>query len=277
MDTTKIRTAIFVAAIFFCVIAAPVQADWDPGDSYKMHSPQLPDPDGLDISNHEGITEEPLPLADNWLCTETGLVTDIHIWGSWMDDFKGEIEFFNVSIWSNDHGTNFSHPGKLLWQHTFNQSEFYERYWGTGSQGWAEFASTPTGTKLSVFESNHNDTYQYNLHIDPALAFEQKEGTIYWLAISANLSSSGYRFGWKTSLNEWQGAFVAYTPYEHPEFLSQEGLWLTPPGSTGSLAFVIDGPPLAPEVPLLTPTGVISLVSLLSAIAAVTLTRRKRR
>jgi hypothetical protein len=34
---------------------------------------------------------------------------------------------------------------------------------------------------------------------------------------------------------------------------------------------------IAPEAPALTPTGLIALVSLLSAIAAVTLTRRKRR
>jgi hypothetical protein len=276
MDTTKIRTVFFVAVIFLCV-AAPVKADWDPGDDYKMHYPQLPDPDGWDVSNYNS-SKEPLLLADDWLCTETGLVTDIHIWGSWLADINGLIDSFNVSIWSNDPGTNFSHPGVLLWQHTFNRSEFTERSWGNGSQGWWFFYSNSTYQTDGWVPNDHNYTWQYNLHIDPAIAFKQQEGSTYWLALST-LHSSEYYFGWKTSWNSSQDNFVVETLYsEDPQ---REGIWRSEferptTGANESLAFVIDGPSQAPEVPLLTPIGLVALVGLLCVIAAVTLVRKRR-
>jgi hypothetical protein len=109
MDNRKEAIGIFVAAIFLVVLVAPVNADWDEGDSYKMHFPQLPDPNGFDIANYYYFFPfgEPLPIADDWLCTETSPVTDIHIWGSWTDDNKGEIVSFNVSIWSSNNSGNF--------------------------------------------------------------------------------------------------------------------------------------------------------------------------
>jgi hypothetical protein len=281
MDTTKIRTVFFVAAIFLFAVIAPVNADWDEGDSYKMHYPQLPDPDGLDVANYNGSSSgEPLLLADDWLCTETGLVTDIHIWGSWKYDIKGSIDSFNVSIWSNDPGTNFSHPDELLWQHTFNQSEFTERYWGNGTQGWMYFLEDPFfGYEVIFNYPNHNDTWQYNLHIDDlTLAFEQQKGTTYWLALAPHVSATGYEFGWKTSEATWEDDFVAEALWEGPHPLI-EGMWFwagSEHSSANSLAFVIDGPSQAPEVPLLTPIGLIGLVSLLSAIAAVVIVRKRR-
>ena len=273
MDTSKIRAVFLCTAIFLCLVAAPVKADWDESDSYKMHFPQLPDPDGFDVANYNGITGETMHLADDWLCTETGRVTDIHFWGSWIDDRKGEIVSFNVSIWSDDPGTNFSHPDELLWQHTFSNSEFNERYWGNGTQGFIIFSSYPNNTWVSV-NHNHNDTWQYNLHIDPADSFVQVEGNTYWLVI-APFYSPAYGFGWKTSLNEWRDAYVAYMSYEGPDGPAREGMWVKFLGNE-SLAFVIDGPPLAPEVPLLTTTGLIALVSLLSAIAAVIIVRKRQ-
>jgi hypothetical protein len=228
------------------------------------------------IINRKRYTSgEPMPLADDWLCTETGQVTDIHIWGSWESDNKGEIVSFNVSIWSDDPGTNLSHPDELLWQHTFSKSEFTKRYWGNGSQGYMFFLSFPDGTIVNVANNNHNDTWQYNLHIDPTNSFVQVEGTTYWLAIAPHVNSSDYQFGWKTSLNEWLDGYVAYTSYEGPNSPAREGLWVTFIGNE-SLAFVIDGPPLAPEVPLLAPTGLIALVGLLATIAAITIVRKRR-
>jgi hypothetical protein len=291
MDTTKIRTGIFVAAIFLCVLAAPVKADWDEGDSYKMHFPQLPDPNGFDIANYYYFFElpppEPLPIADDWLCTGTSPVTDIHIWGSWVNDSKGEIVSFNVSIWSNNNSGNFSHPGELLWQHTFSEDEFTERYWGNGTQGSLLYShSSPYSYGFGEILPNHTETWQYNLHIkDPTLSFVQENGTTYWLAISPEVNSSEYLFGWRTSGNTWADSYVAQTFVGEVWDLYREGTWwgvwfeMNRSGRIADeqvdLAFVIDGPPLAPEVPALTPAGLIALVSLLSAIAAVAIVRKR--
>ena len=67
--------------------AGPALADWDPGDGHKMHYPQLPDEDGWDVKAIDGIC-----LADDWLCTESGPVTDIHFWGSWKNGIVGRID-----------------------------------------------------------------------------------------------------------------------------------------------------------------------------------------
>ncbi|MGC9444562.1 MAG: hypothetical protein ACP5E9_06505 [Candidatus Methanospirareceae archaeon] len=191
-----------------------------------------------------------------------------------------------MSIWSNDLGTNFSHPGERLWQHTFSGSEIHEVYWGNGSQGWWESYSTPDEQLVVATPNDHNDTYQYNLHIDPAKAFIQQEGTTYWLAIAPHVNSSEYKFGWKTSWNVHLDEFVAQTLFELTgPWPAWEGMWYSymyarpTTGANESLAFVIDGPPQAPApapVPLLTPTGLIALVGLLSAIAAVVIVRKRR-
>ena len=71
-----------ITILTIVVMVSPVLADWDPGDDYKMHYPQLPDPYGWDVSFTNG------PLGDDWKCTQTGPVDDIHMWVS----FRGDLE-----------------------------------------------------------------------------------------------------------------------------------------------------------------------------------------
>ena len=52
---------------------------WRPGDRHKMHFPQLPDESGWDVR-----ATRPVVLGDDWRCSETGWVKDIHFWGSWQ-------------------------------------------------------------------------------------------------------------------------------------------------------------------------------------------------
>ena len=56
--------------------------DWQRGQSHIMHWPQLPDlgSAGSDVSLTRAI------LADDFLCTVTGPVRGIHLWGSFADD-----------------------------------------------------------------------------------------------------------------------------------------------------------------------------------------------
>lgn len=70
------------------LLAVPALADWAPGDGHKMHFPQLPDEDGWDVK-----ATDPLCLADDWMCSESGEVTDIHFWGSWLDDQVGAFDW----------------------------------------------------------------------------------------------------------------------------------------------------------------------------------------
>lgn len=76
----------FSALACVALLAAPAIADWHPGDGHKMHFPQLPDENGWDVNASGGIC-----LADDWMCSETGPVSDIHFWGSWKHGLEGRI------------------------------------------------------------------------------------------------------------------------------------------------------------------------------------------
>ena len=64
-------------------------ADWDEGADHKMHWPQLPDldPTGVEVCMYGDIYPY-ASLADDFRCTESGPITDIHIWGSFQDEVK---------------------------------------------------------------------------------------------------------------------------------------------------------------------------------------------
>jgi len=199
------RVAAIPVAILLGV-AISAQADWFPGDSYKMHYPQLPDPNGWDVN-----FAYPKILADDWLCTETGPVSDIHFWYSYKYDQQFPIEGIHLSIHSDvpaDPSGGFSHPGDLLWERNLSPGEWAELYpypgpGGTGDQGWYD---PNTG---EVLPFNHFLTGQINIRIPNEEAFLQEAGTIYWLDISVLSPFSGtnapidFGVGWKTSLEHF--------------------------------------------------------------------------
>jgi len=177
-------------------MVASSQADWFPGDSYKMHYPQLPDPNGWDVN-----FVRPKVLADDWLCTETGPVSDIHFWYSFNFDQPVPIESIHLSIHSDIPASPtgaFSRPGELLWSRDLVPGEWLDLYpypGASGSQGWYD-----PNTGL-VIPDNHQLTGQINVRIPEAEAFIQKEGTIYWLDISilSPVSGTTAGIGWKTT------------------------------------------------------------------------------
>jgi hypothetical protein len=112
-----------IVGIFVCTLLITVGtiavADWDPEDGHKMHWPQLPDPNGWDVYCTAGLTQWPdVCLADDWECSETGWIKDVHLWGSWWHDNVGEIDHFVIGIAENipeDPPQNpYSKPGETL-------------------------------------------------------------------------------------------------------------------------------------------------------------------
>ncbi|MBI4578500.1 MAG: PEP-CTERM sorting domain-containing protein [Planctomycetes bacterium] len=179
-----------VAIIAVLGAAVPVLADWIPGDPYKMHFPQLPDPNGWDVkANYSKV------LADDWLCTETGPVSDVHFWGSWYGDIVGAISWVQISIHADipdpdGPGPEYSKPGELLWLQVFYPTQFTVRPWDTGQQGWYD-------PNLEYWRRpDHSQTWQYNIVNIPD-PFIQQKGTVYWLDIS--VESNYGEWGWKTS------------------------------------------------------------------------------
>jgi len=201
------KRSILTICLCLFLTSSITHADWFDGDDYKMHFPQLPDPFGWDIKDgYDQETQRTKVLADDWLCTETGPVGDVHLWGSWKDDIVGQINSIHLSIHSDvpagtDPATQYSHPGELLWQHDFSATEFImlDPY-GTGQEGWYNPNSG------EVLPDNHFTFHQINITNIPD-PFIQKEGTIYWLDVVVNVPSIPGtvqpEWGWKTSIEQF--------------------------------------------------------------------------
>jgi hypothetical protein len=196
-------------AVSTALLAMPALADWNPGDPYKMHYPQLPDPNGWDVNVTRAPGQLPVRMiADDFRCIESGPINDVHFWGSWRNDIKGQIEWIDLSFYSDDPvgpgGTdptnNYSKPDKELWFQSFHAGEFTERLYGGGLQGWYDpFTVPPT-----VIPQNHQQIWQYNITNIPNIsALHQEAGKLYWLAISVRLAPTVVTdFGWKTSMSQ---------------------------------------------------------------------------
>lgn len=171
------------------------RADWDPGDGHKMHYPQMPDPTGWDVK----VTPN-LVLADDWQCSSTGPVTDIHFWSSWRNGTVGGVSGIWVGIFSNvpvGPGVSYSRPGDLLWQETFTPG-VPRAYDPPSLEGWYNPAIP------EALADNHQSYYQYNIQ-NIANPFVQVQGTVYWLAIQATLVDPvNTDFGWKTSIDHFE-------------------------------------------------------------------------
>jgi len=196
-----VTTILAVSAML--ALAGPARADWDPGDGHKMHYPQLPDPNGWDVAWSTN-------MADDWMCSSTGPVDDIHLWFSWLDDVELEPDIGCVSILihSDDRSGPFSKPAPgSEWCQAFVPGQFTIRPYGTGDQGWYD------PMQGVVLPNNHQGIYQLNITniINP---FVQKAGTIYWLDVYVQNAAGGpMPIGWKTSLDHfeddavyWEGA-----------------------------------------------------------------------
>ena len=206
-----LNIAVWLAAL--ALLATPALADWDPGDPYKMHFPQLPDPNGWDVD----ITTD--FIYDDWMCTETGPVSDIHFWASWMGDRQSPLLFIDIEIWTDmpiddpNNNLDISHPLEEVWSRRLHPGEFRVRGPFDGDQGW--FSPTPPDQPI-VNPIDHQMYWQVN--IDPILdPFIQEEGKIYWLGIHAGPEDPSTAMGWKTSQDHWNDdAVYWYTILGHP-------------------------------------------------------------
>ncbi|MFC1799621.1 T9SS type A sorting domain-containing protein [Candidatus Eisenbacteria bacterium] len=258
------RILLLVGAVL--IVAGVAFGDWDPSMSAKWV--QMPDETEMGIDVFASYNQI---LADDFECTHTGAITDIHIWGSWLYD---ELPFddedavtFTLSIHedipADQSPTGYSMPGDVLWYQEFQMGQFEVQSWALGTpEGWMYPPSF-------YFPDADYAIWQYNFPIPESMQFEQ-QGTpynpvIYWLDVQAQPMDSQASFGWKTSRDHWNDNAVwgdGNEPYYGP--------WdelIYPPehpyaGTPIDLAFVIvgeEGPDLdwgdAPDGPYPTLAG----------------------
>ena len=241
--------AVMSAVVMLGTVA---RADWNVGDGHKMHYPQLPDPNGWDVRLSYfdppagGVGESGRILADDWKCTGTGPLNDVHFWGSWKGDLVGTITQIDLMVFRDDPNPQGGYSQPLSPNHAYMKvlpEMFTIRHWGTGDQGfydpWGDDDQDPRPYSIA---NDHQNIYQVNiedvqLEWAPGQPFIQEVGEIYWLALEIHTAEQDCRFGWKTSGS--------------PQFLDDAvysaGIWmpLTDPatGTSLDLAFVITPEP----------------------------------
>ena len=233
MKTAQKSILAFTVVSLMLFVAGNAQADWNPGDPYKMHYPQLPDPTGWDV-----LCTDSVALSDDWQCSQTGPVRDIHIWGSWKEGEVAPIDQIFVYIFDNipaGGDVPFSQPGELLWDRIFIPDQFTLRDYGNGEQGWYD----PTQTSGGWVTADHFTYHQINIEniVEP---FVQEQDKIYWLTILVWLNPD-YPFaawGWKTSLDHFEDDAVWIDTQENSYELRDPVT-----GESLDLAFVITPEP----------------------------------
>jgi hypothetical protein len=222
---------------------------------------QLPDitENGTDVA----ATFEPaIPreLADDFLCTTTGPITNVHLWGSWMNDQVMSITDIHLSIHAdipaNQSPTGYSIPGNVLWQHNFTQDLFKQTLYHEGTAEW--WYDPYNGLLLP--QADH-EIWEYNITIPTAIAFVQNgtaaNPTVYWL--DAYVDTQGGNFGWKTTPDHWNDDAVYLTTGTNPwqELVYPAGHPYA--NQSIDLAFEIDTTP--PTITVVIPTVSIGKIS----------------
>jgi len=264
MSTRTIAVAVAVLAVV--VLAPAAWADWNPGMPYKMHYPQMPNMTSMGLDVLDGPITSPVGgvyqkfLADDFLCTQMGPITDIHVWGSYLNDLRlGEVPLFNVAIFGDvPAGPNGpSHPGDLLWQAYMPAR--VERPWGPAPENFFD-------PNIDQIIGPDNFVWQYNFYIPPDKAFVQQAGQVYWLGVKHSndlngdgvvdsmdllMLSEGWAYGWKSSQRHFNDDAVWIdVPFDSgmlSEIIQPVGPWreLVDPrtGNSLDLAFVITPEP----------------------------------
>ena len=193
----KSRLAALAMVVGLAASVNLAKADWQPGQPAKWV--QMPDL----INGMNVLATDPMLLADDFLCTQTGPITDIHVWGSWLDDQIDLNARFKLSIHSDVPATPTSHsyPGPELWSGVFDASQYLVNPWATTP-------NEPFYDPANGIIGFDNIVWQYNFYIDEPLAFVQQGTTanpvVYWLDVQMlPAAAGGPLFGWKTSDQHW--------------------------------------------------------------------------
>ncbi|NQV31364.1 MAG: cadherin-like domain-containing protein [Phycisphaeraceae bacterium] len=182
------------------------------GQSRRLKWAQRPDTTGhgvgIRVDRRDGALRA---LADDFLCTDPGAITEVHLWGSWLNDIQGQIKQIRLSIYSDDpvgkEGSDpenpYSMPDVLLWQEAFKRDQIEERLYTTVKSGeyWWDIAYQ------TLIPAAQTQVWQVDITMQEGTAFQQK-GTrqtpqVYWL--EAQVDTEAGQFGWTT--RRWPAHF----------------------------------------------------------------------
>jgi hypothetical protein len=241
---------LMLTSLLFFIATGAAAGDWDPGDAALFVQTPNTTSTGMDVRISWQLWH--YTIADDFsVDRDTGL-TDLHIWGSWLNDEKPMWGPDDITFWFGIYddipagigGKLYSRPGNLLWSSS--------DVWGNGvsptsvrlyadncHEGWLEPGAW-------VYQPDADQQcWQYNFEFGQSV-FNLEAGKVYWLSVEASPGDlpppeGGIaQFGWKTSSGGWNDSAT----YRDPETLQ----WkiLDPPDpliGAQQLAFVITPEP----------------------------------
>jgi hypothetical protein len=193
---------------------------------------------GPNLNGGYDVWNDPNVLADDFVCTNIGPISDIHIWGSWLND---QADINTIIFWLGIYddvpvgpGNTFSHPStNLLWQQWFAPGQYAETFWGTGQEHFFDPVSFGTSPETNVW---YYCFYPTNPFVQQGTITNSKT---YWLAAYAQLPAGvNYQFGWKTTTN-YQHDISVHAPWPGTAPTNNPGWTPTqlPTGAPLDLAF----------------------------------------
>jgi hypothetical protein len=172
------------------------------------------DPTGIDVdASCESFAgqDQCLVLADDFLCTQSGPITEIHVYGSWFEEMyppggPGDL-WFTLSIHEDipagaDPDRPWSHPGDTLWTRWFGPGQFLFRPYAN------DIVEGFLNPLMQFYQPVADFTCWEYIFIMEDSQFVQRGDSdnpvVYWLDVQAHpIPTLSAFFGWKTSLDHW--------------------------------------------------------------------------
>jgi hypothetical protein len=185
-----VRRLLFAAAVGLLALTV-----WAQNPNLKWSQPPVDTGNtynGFPIYNGWDVNaEDPIILADDWLCRDQLPVTDIHWWGSYLGQTNYPTNWqpfqFKLGIWTDvpkDPTGVPSHPGQMIWSYLADVKDTNETFVGY-DQGGA--GALEAKYKYSVILPQKDWFYQ------------QGSNTVYWLSISYVCPGDPHvQWGWET-------------------------------------------------------------------------------
>jgi hypothetical protein len=164
---------------------------------------------GVDVDNF-------VLLADDFRCTQSGPITDFHVWTSFNGDELPPGGLTNAAftlylyadVPAQEPENPYSHPGALLWSREFAPGTYFA---GPISAGPPEWWFDPVQGTWTF--PGDTQVFQYDFLIPIDEAYVQTTGTVYWLGVKYDEQQpGGFQLGWKSSTNHWNDDACWFDP-----------------------------------------------------------------